>query len=236
MLTHLLFDFFGTLVTYTPGHFHDHAYEQTYHLLETRGFSVAYDHFVEQFSAAFGELERGHAEALHEFHMHDVGKLFFRNTFDQDIDTPFLATFIATYISEWSRGVTYLPGIEQIIDQAGQTFTLGIISNTHYPQLIHQHLAAMKIARYFDVVVTSVEHGHRKPHPKIFQDTLAQLQISAAQAIYIGDNYTDDYVGATANGIRCILIDPKQRYATTVPDRVDVLADIFQAIGGRNTG
>jgi len=93
----------------------------------------------------------------------------------------------------------------------------------------------MKIARYFDVVVTSVEHGHRKPHPKIFQDTLTQLQISAAQAIYIGDNYVDDYVGATTNGICWILIDPKQSYATTVHDRVDALADIFHAIGDRNT-
>jgi putative hydrolase of the HAD superfamily len=227
MITHLLFDFFGTLVTYTPGHFGHEPYEHTYRFLIEHGFTIPYDDFVQQFSDAFQEHEQSANQTLLEFHMHDVGLTFFYNTFQVQVDQTFLAAFIEKYIQEWNRGVAHFSDIEPIIKQAAQSFTLGIISNTHYPQLIHRNLEAMNIAQYFAVIVTSVEHGHRKPHPSIFQDTLTQLNIGPPQVLYIGDNYNDDYIGAKNAGLQCILIDPKQQHIKTARDRVDTLYDVF---------
>jgi|GEM_PF-6083261 len=93
------------------------------------------------------------------------------------------------------------------------------------PALIHDHLAAMGIETYFAQIITSVEVGIRKPHPAIFARALTDLQIAPHQALYVGDTYTDDYQGATAANIRCVLIDPQQRYPQ-VPDRIATLLDL----------
>lgn len=107
-----------------------------------------------------------------------------------------------------------------------QRYKLIIISNTHYPSLIHRNLDAMGITDYFNLVVTSVEHGIRKPDARIFQDTLKQLSVSADKVVYVGDNMQDDYEGATKAGLRCILIDQNNKWKETIKDRVNSIFDI----------
>jgi putative hydrolase of the HAD superfamily len=72
-------------------------------------------------------------------------------------------------------------------------------------------------------VITSIEHGRTKPHPDIFLDTLAQLGLSAEEAVYVGDSFDADYRGATGAGMECYLIGrharvPLQRQITSVFD------------------
>ncbi len=142
-----------------------------------------------------------------------------------DIDDRTLAAFIALFINEWSRGIAYMDGIASFISTLARSYRLSVVSNTHYPALIHDHLAAMEIDKYFSHVVTSVEVGVRKPHTAIFEQTLASLEIAPQQAIYVGDTFEDDYRGATAAHIRCVLIDAQQRFPH-VPHRIERLFDL----------
>jgi FMN phosphatase YigB (HAD superfamily) len=47
MLTHILFDFFGTLVTYSPNHI-GQDYGRSYHLLVEQGVGLTYESFVQE--------------------------------------------------------------------------------------------------------------------------------------------------------------------------------------------
>lgn len=227
MITDIVFDFFGTLVHYTPGAFHTAPYQQTHRYLQQQGFSIGYDTFVEAFTSVSNVLEAQAKHTFREYHMHDVGRSFFQTALATDVDDRTLGQFTAHFIAEWSRGIAYLDGLAPLLTRLATHYRLSIVSNTHYPALIHDHLAAMQIAPFFAQVVTSVEVGIRKPHPAIFERALANLQITPDQAIYVGDTYLDDYQGAAAAHIRCVLLDPQQRYPD-VPDRIGTIIELAQ--------
>jgi putative hydrolase of the HAD superfamily len=47
-----------------------------------------------------------------------------------------------------------------------------------------------------------------EPDPEIFRQALKLANSSPGQAVYVGDNYYADVVGARRAGIRPILLDP----------------------------
>jgi len=53
------------------------------------------------------------------------------------------------------------------------------------------------------------EVGAEKPDPLIFTEALQRLDSRAAQALYVGDNYYADVVGAQRAGILPVLLDPE---------------------------
>ncbi len=61
---------------------------------------------------------------------------------------------------------------------------------------------------FMDAVVVSDEAGVEKPHAEIFHIALQALGVTADQAIYVGDNYYDDVVGAHGAGMETLLINP----------------------------
>jgi putative hydrolase of the HAD superfamily len=222
MATDLIFDFFGTLVEYTLGAFHTAPYQDTHNYLLHHGYAISYQAFTSAFTAASQTLEAQAQQTCREYHMYDLGRLFFRSAFSVDVPENVLTAFTTIFLAEWSRGIVYPEAIDPFLERLAARYRLSVLSNTHYPSLIHDNLSAMGVARYFSQVVTSVELGIRKPHPAIFRHTLEQLRIPARDALYIGDTYVDDYQGAAAAGIRCILIDPRGQHLDT-PDRIDTL-------------
>ena len=57
------------------------------------------------------------------------------------------------------------------------------------------------------MVVTSQDAGANKPQPEIFRFALQKAGVKPAEAIYIGDQYQVDVVGARGAGMKAILLD-----------------------------
>jgi putative hydrolase of the HAD superfamily len=53
----------------------------------------------------------------------------------------------------------------------------------------------------FDVVVSSAWAGARKPHPRIFEATLAQIDAPAAACLFVGDTWIPDVEGPRSVGL-----------------------------------
>jgi len=51
------------------------------------------------------------------------------------------------------------------------------------------------IAEYLDFTVTSGEAGADKPQPPIFLKALELAQVTAAEAMHVGDQYQNDVLG-----------------------------------------
>ncbi len=83
----------------------------------------------------------------------------------------------------------------------------GLVSNIG--QEIDSYCEELGFAPYLDFKVTSFEVGYDKPHPEIFELALQRAGVPADQAIYIGDQYDVDVLGARGVGITPILIDRK---------------------------
>jgi len=69
-------------------------------------------------------------------------------------------------------------------------------------------LQAAGLIDYFDVVVDSALVGVEKPDPAIFRPALEALGVTAAEAVYVGDLYEVDVVGARAAGLEAVLLAP----------------------------
>jgi HAD superfamily hydrolase (TIGR01509 family) len=69
------------------------------------------------------------------------------------------------------------------------------------------------ITHFFDFVIDSHEVGVEKPDPRIFHFALDKAQAKPEQALYVGDIYSIDVVGAERANIRPVLIDSIGCYA-----------------------
>lgn len=79
-------------------------------------------------------------------------------------------------------------------------------------------LAEVGIDDSFDLVVASGDIGVLKPEREIFQRALDELDVDAARAVHVGDNFEADVIGAVDAGIRAVWIN---RDAAPAP-RADV--------------
>jgi HAD superfamily hydrolase (TIGR01509 family) len=95
-------------------------------------------------------------------------------------------------------------------------FLLGVVSNSE--GRAEQALEAAGLRDYFDVVVDSGVLGIEKPDPRIFQAALQALRVAPEEALYVGDLYEVDVVGAHSAGIEAVLVS-----TCSIEDLVDSL-------------
>jgi len=81
---------------------------------------------------------------------------------------------------------------------------LGIISN--WDLTARDILRENKIIKYFDDILISAEEGVEKPNSKLFIKSINKLNVEPEKALYVGDNYYDDVIGANSVGIKTLLI------------------------------
>ncbi len=89
-------------------------------------------------------------------------------------------------------------------------FKLGIVSNAD--GRVAGDAKRLGLAEFFDVIIDSQVVGVEKPNPKIFQFALDALEVPPAEALYAGDIYAIDMLGARAAGIAGKLIDQHAMY------------------------
>jgi putative hydrolase of the HAD superfamily len=111
---------------------------------------------------------------------------------------------------------------------------LGVVSNAD--GRVEEALVAAGLRDCFDVVLDSALVGVEKPDPAIFRAALDALGVAPAEALYVGDLYDVDVVGARAVGMEAVLLVPDA--AVPGPDcrrfaSLAALADDL-LIGGRS--
>jgi len=84
---------------------------------------------------------------------------------------------------------------------------IGVISNSN--GLARAILEDAGLGEHLDFVIDSGVVGVEKPDPRIFQLALAAAAVPATEAVYVGDLYSVDVLGARAAGIDGVLLDPR---------------------------
>lgn len=92
-----------------------------------------------------------------------------------------------------------------LIDHLGERqLRVGVLSNNTE---VAEHVERLDVRHRFEIVVSPVTFGVAKPDPEIFRRTLAALGVVPERAIYVGDSYDNDVVGARAAGLLPVLVD-----------------------------
>jgi len=92
-----------------------------------------------------------------------------------------------------------------LTDLKSRGLILGLISNIDRD--ITPLLKELELPSLLQIVLTSEEAGFNKPQPEIFQAALKQAGVRAPEAIYIGDQYQIDVIGANKAGMKGVLLD-----------------------------
>jgi len=95
-----------------------------------------------------------------------------------------------------------LPALQSLRDK---NVPMGVISNIG--EQIDAYIDKAGFTDYFAYKITSFEAGCDKPQPQIFQLALKRAGVTAAETLFVGDQYDLDIVGARSAGITPILID-----------------------------
>ena len=104
---------------------------------------------------------------------------------------------------------------------------LGLISNAG--QDMQKTYKELGLQPYLDYYVTSHEVGYDKPQPEIFQAALQKAKVKPAEAIYVGDQYELDIIGARGVGMAAILIDRKNWFPNIMDcPRIQSLDEIIK--------
>ena len=120
-----------------------------------------------------------------------------------------------------------VPSLHQL---KGAGYRLGVVSNSD--GRVAAALAAVGFGGLFEVIVDSKIAGVEKPDPRIFQAALDTMGIPAADALYVGDLYDVDVVGARRAGMAVVLLDPAGTHAgRDVPTAPDVASVVERLLG-----
>ncbi len=96
-------------------------------------------------------------------------------------------------------------------------YALALVSNFDHQPTALRILDRDGVSDHFSHIVVSDGHGWRKPHLRIFADTLQALGHPADAALFIGDSVEDDIIGAQAAGIDIAWVNARDK---ELPDGV----------------
>ena len=133
---------------------------------------------------------------------------------------------LARTSSNWGR---MRPGTVEVLESMKPKYRLAVISNSDGHMA--ERLASVGLGEYFEHVIDSGNVGHEKPAPQIFQAALAAMHVVPDRALYLGDIYSIDYLGAQNVGMRAMLMDVAGVYATRNLPRIGALDELVTRLG-----
>ena len=101
----------------------------------------------------------------------------------------------------------------QVLEELASRVKLGLCSNFSRSETALEVIEAGGFRPHLSAVVVSDANGWRKPHPNIFDATLAELGVERSEVLHVGDSLRADIGGAAPLGIRNAWITRR------IPDR-----------------
>jgi putative hydrolase of the HAD superfamily len=138
------------------------------------------------------------------------------------------AAFAATRAENDRRPLFVVPvdGARSALERlAGAELALGVVSNSD--GRVEEKLSQVGLSGCFSVIVDSARIGIEKPDPRIFLHACRALDVEPARALYVGDLYAVDVVGARAAGLHAALLDPFGAYRERGVD-VETVRDVVE--------
>ena len=109
-------------------------------------------------------------------------------------------------------------------------YRLGVVSNSD--GRAEEALVALGLRDHFELVVDSQLVGVEKPDPRIFAVALEQMGLAPSEALYVGDIYEVDVVGARRAGLEVILVDPRGRHRERDVRTAPTIAGVVELLLG----
>ncbi len=95
-----------------------------------------------------------------------------------------------------------VPGARELLARLhALELPLAIVSNNTRDEQLGK-LSRLHCLHFFSEVIVLADHAFAKPDPRLFEVALRKLGVSANAAVYVGNDWSIDVIGAAAAGIR----------------------------------
>ncbi len=123
-----------------------------------------------------------------------------------------------------------VPDTLQMLARRG--YRMGVVSNAAYGPFLSWALEAIGLRRYFEQIIVSADVGIRKPRREIFAAALEAMRLTAREAVYVGNDYIKDVMGAKLAGLGAIWVPGRSAldYRVFTPVHPDAVADRFEVL------
>jgi putative hydrolase of the HAD superfamily len=217
----VLFDMFDTLMMIEKNHeFYGYSLKKTHAVLVEKGLDVNFADFRDAYIKARDELYFEADPRLEEPHFNlrianalkNLGYSFGVNS---DIVTKATNAFCEGFMDY----VRIDDNAKKTLETLHGTYKLGIVSNFAIPECIDKLLKKNGLNNLFDVIIVSATVNKRKPSPEIFEKALTKLDVTAENAVFVGDTVDADVEGAKSAGMKAVYIERRPQKESTCPDQ-----------------
>ena len=107
---------------------------------------------------------------------------------------------------------------------------LAVVSNTPWgsPALLwREELNRLDLSQLLDIAVFCRDVGWRKPARQIFEYTLAKLDVSPKDCLFIGDDPRSDMIGPASVGMEAIFLDRQQSTRAEKTESIQSLRELL---------
>lgn len=207
MIKVVFFDLYHTLATYAPsrevfasGVLKEFGIEKT---AEDLGHPLAIaDEFFNKENASKPMSKRSQEEKINAFAKYQA-------IFLKEAGVEPSMEIVKALMEKWQQAGFKLSLFEDVVPVLSSLkqkgLQTGLISNVE--QEATPLLEELGLTQLLDFVTTSMDTGYTKPQPEIFLAALKQADVTSEEAVFIGDQYQVDILGAQQVGIKGILLD-----------------------------
>ncbi len=155
------------------------------------------------------------------------------HTADESIRHIFRSTPFVDQAQAYAKHFNYKPFIKDMIIEPGLIDLLkilkpkyGLAVATNRSDTIGEVLESNGLTDFFDIVVSSLDVQHPKPHPESIYKILDFFQISKDQSIYVGDSLVD-WQTAVAADVHFVSFRNKE---LDTPRKINEMGEIMHVI------
>ncbi|MCJ7810025.1 MAG: HAD family hydrolase [Desulfobulbaceae bacterium] len=195
----VLFDMYGTLVDIKTNEHDDDVFDLLSRFLEYRRVFISGKEIKELY---FDQINQQFARSRERHPEIDVVRAFGHVLREYGGTTDHYLTMITAqlYRSLCRKHMRLYDDTFWTLNKFRKRYRLGIVSDAQRI-FCKPELRTLRLENFFDAIVISSDYGFRKPDPRIFHMALAILDVPASEAVYIGNNYKTDLLGAKAAGM-----------------------------------
>lgn len=214
-----VFDLFDTLIDFNRyllpefsvnDEKHHSTFIEVYKVFEKYYQGYDRDKFYDSFVESHEKFQKLKSIENKEYYNGERFRILMRGLgieLNSDVD-PVIDEMVEAHMNSLSSTMEFPEGNREVLNLISEKYErMAIISNFDYAPAAYMLLNKFDIRKYFERVVISVEVGWRKPRPEIFFKALELLDIDPDDALYVGDNYNVDVLGAKSVGIDVIWIN-----------------------------
>ncbi len=121
-------------------------------------------------------------------------------------EDPMMKAALNVFFQDYVESLELRPYAKKFLKKASEGFKLGLVSNFTYGPVVHSSIRRLGIGDYFNSITVSGDCGWRKPHGKIFHETLTRLNVKPEETVYIGDSPVEDIRGAKQVGMKTVFV------------------------------